>query len=184
MACDFFHRHLVKRNPGSHYVTLCPGVWSLRCPGLKWVPDGGWTQRERWWWWWDNGQLKNNLLLGPLLCRPPSPSLIKSWGRSAPRRRRVHCAQGADEVSRGGLGGAWEREDTVYLRRWPRFPARAGLRWILVGIILDWLPPQMLPLQAPSKLPGASSWLPAYASQFCHSFTLWPWLSPIHLSKP
>lgn len=36
---------------------------------------------------------------GPLLRRPPLASLIKSWGRGALGRRRVHCVQGADEVS-------------------------------------------------------------------------------------
>lgn len=72
---------------------------------------------------------------GPLLRRPPLASLIKSWGRGALGRRRVHCVQGADEVSRGGLGGAWEREDTCPPPPgWRRTPAGAGLRRTLLGM--------------------------------------------------
>lgn len=53
----------------------------------------------------DNGQLRNEALAGPLLGSLPPTSLIKSWGRGAPRRRRVHCVQGAGEVSRGDWEG-------------------------------------------------------------------------------
>lgn len=69
-------------------------------PGAKWVPAGGWTGSRA-----DNGQLRNKALSEPLLGRLSLTSLIKSWGRGSLRRRRVHCVQGAGEVSQGGWEG-------------------------------------------------------------------------------
>lgn len=77
----------------------------------------------------DNGQLRNEALPGPLLGSLPPASLIKSWGRGAPRRRRVHCVQGAGEVSRGdweGPGNEKMRRRLVYLWGRPRFLVQAG----------------------------------------------------------
>lgn len=81
----------------------------------------------------DNGQLRNKALPGPLLGSLPPTSLIKSWGRGAPRRRRVHCVQGAGEVSRGDWEGPGNEKCLVYLWGRPRFLVQAGPCRMLAG---------------------------------------------------
>lgn len=107
MACDFFHGSSIKRNPG---FPCCDAGIVTVCPGVRPIDSGPWGEMGACWRLdpvteADNEELRNKALPRPLLGRLPLTSLIKSWGRGSPRRRRVHCVQGAGEVSRGGWEG-------------------------------------------------------------------------------